>query len=248
VPDLEWVLAAARKNGRVTGNCVFVGGSAARGWSNPGSDIDVYVLGGTEDKVWTIDPEGGRPRIDVHELSEGKIESLFALVSWDVVRSGNDYVNTLRDADWLLLERIYHAHVLAGADVLREHRSRLRQSAHQHMLVQEHFTFADAYAEDCLGQLAIDDLDSAVLSGHTAYLRALDGLLSARSCFAWNHKWRSRAMREAKPDLVSYEVYWAMVTMADLPALGQRAWALGCVASARDIMSRVDILRFEASG
>ena len=31
------------------GWCVFVGGSIARGWSNPGSDVDAYVLGAPRD-------------------------------------------------------------------------------------------------------------------------------------------------------------------------------------------------------
>lgn len=248
MPDFDWVLPAMQRHGGVSGTCSFIGGSYARGWANPGSDVDVYVLGGTKDSVWAVvgAPEG-RPNIDVHEMSDDTVERLYSRISWDTVRSGKNYVRTLTSREWLLLERLYHAHVLTGAEVVAEYCDRLRHSAHRHMLVQEHFTTADAYAEDCLGQLAIDDLDSAVLSGQSAFLRTVDGLLSARGCFVWNPKWRPRAMQEANPDLVSYGTYWAVVTMADLPAMGRRAWALRCVESARDLMSRVDVLRFEAN-
>lgn len=242
--DLSWVLTAVTDGTDIRGDCVYIGGSVARGWANPGSDIDVYVLGAAADAAENVHTDGG-PRVDVHALSVPTLDRLFAGFSWDVIRSHQDYVDTRSDREWLLMERLHHARPLAGHDVLAGYQQRLAATAYRHMLVQEHFSFADAYAEDCLGQLAIDDDDSAVLSGCTAHLRAVDGLLSARGCFAWNPKWRARAMQEAKPDLLSYEEFWRIVTMADLPALGRRAWARGQVARTRELMARVDVLEFD---
>jgi hypothetical protein len=242
--DLSWVLTAVTDGTGIRGDCVYIGGSAARGWANPGSDIDVYVLGAETDAAENVYTDG-RPRVDVHALSTAALDRLFASFSWDVVRSGQAYVDTRSDREWLLLERLHHAYPLAGHDALAGYRDRLAGSAYRHMLVQEHFSFADAYAEDSLGQLAIDDDDSAVLSGWMAHLRAVDGLLSARGCFAWNPKWRARAMQEAKPDLLTYEAFWRIVTMAELPALGKRTWARAQVAATRELMARVDVLEFD---
>jgi predicted nucleotidyltransferase len=242
--DLSWVLDAATTGTAIRGDCVYVGGSAARGWANPGSDVDVYVLGTAADGAEIVAVEG-RPRIDVHAMSTATLDRLFAGVCWDIVRNREEYVGTRSDRDWLLLERLHHAYPLAGADALAGYRQRLAGTAYQHMLVQEHFSVADAYAEDCLGQLAIDDDDSAVLSGREAHLRAVDGLLSARGCFCWLQKWRARAMQETKPDLLTYEEFWRIATMAELPALGRRAWARAQVAATRELMARVDVLEFD---
>lgn len=242
--DLGWVLDAVTAGTRIRGDCVYVGGSAARGWANPGSDIDVYVLGTTADAAEIVVTEG-QPRVDVHAMSTTTLDRLFAGVSWDIIRDHQEYVGTRTDRDWLLLERLHHAYPLAGEDALAGYRQRLAGTAYRHMLVQEHFSIADACAEDCLGQLAIADDDSAVLSGREAHLRAVDGLLSARGCFSWISKWRARAMQETKPDLLTYEEFWRAATMADLPALGQRAWARGQVAATRELMARVDVLEFD---
>jgi predicted nucleotidyltransferase len=244
VAELEWVLDAVTAGTAIRGDCVYVGGSAARGWANPGSDIDVYVLGTTADAAEIV-PVEGRPRVDVHALSAATLDRLFAGVYWDVIRNRQEYVGTRTERDWLLLERLHHAYPLAGQEALAGYRQRLAGSAYRHMLVQEHFSIADGYAEDCLGQLAVDDDDSAVLSGREAHLKAVDGLLSARGCFCWLVKWRARAMQETEPDLLTYDQFWRIATLADLPALGPRAWARGQVAATRELMARVDVLEFD---
>lgn len=242
-PDLYWVLDAVLEGASARGDCTYVGGSSARGWSNPGSDVDVYVLGTDGDSAENVFTDG-RPRVDVHALSTATLDRLFDGFSWDIISHNQEYVHTRSDREWLLFERLHHAYPLAGQDALARYQKRLAGTAYRHMLVQEHFSLADAYAEDCLGQLAIHDDDSAVLSGHTAHLHAIDGLLSARGCYAWNSKWRSRAMQEAKPDLLSYDEYWRVATMADLPELGKRTWAGTQVTGTRELIARVDVLDF----
>lgn len=241
--DLGWVLDAVTEGTDVRGRCAYVGGSAARGWANPRSDIDVYVLGADSDALEGAETEG-HPRVDVHALSTATVDRLLDAFSWDVVRQGTDYLGTRSHREWLMLERLHHPYPLMGHDVLADYQQRLAGTAYRHMLVQEHFHFADGYAEDCLGQLAIGDDDSAVLSGWTSRMRSIDGLLSARGVYTWNPKWRARAMQEAKQDLMTYDEFWRVMTMADLPTLGRRTWARDQVAAARDLMSRVDVLDF----
>jgi predicted nucleotidyltransferase len=240
--DLSWVLESVATKTDVAGASVFIGGSSARGWANPSSDIDVYVLGGTTDRDRMIPAAQSpdRPAIDVHGLSTVAVEDLFARVDWKAVSSG-DFVNTINEKEWLLLERIHHAYVLQGHDTIADYRKRLADSAHRHMLIQYHFAQADAFAEDCLGQLEVADLDSATISGQAAYLKAVDGSIAASGCYAWSPKWRARAMQEAGQSHVSYESYWRVQTMAELPLIGQGEFALKCVGRARELISRVDI-------
>ena len=240
--DFGWVPRAVEQGSSIRGSCSFVGGSSARGWANPGSDVDVYVFGCPEDRAEIVLGTDGHPNVDVHALSDAKIESLFARISWDIVTSGKEFVDTFVESDWLMFERVHHAHVLTGHKLLAQYQERLARSAHRYMLVQEHFAYADARAEDCLGQLAAGDVDSAVLSGQTTFFRAVDGLLAAHGCYAASPKWRARAMQDAAPDLVSYDAFWKVVTMAELPFLGREAWSRQRVVEARDIMSRVDVL------
>jgi hypothetical protein len=244
VTDLDWVQGAVEQGSSIRGSCSFVGGSSARGWANPRSDVDVYVFGCPEDWAEIVWGTDGHPDVDVHALSDARVEDLFARVSWDVVTSGKEFVDTFAERDWLMFERVHHAYVLTGHARLAEYQARLAGSAHRYMLVQEHFAFADARAEDCLGQLAAGDLDSAVLSGQATFFRAVDGLLAAHGCYASSAKWRARAMQEAAPDLVGYDDFWKVVTMAELPAMGREGWSRQRVADARDIMSRVDVLEF----
>jgi predicted nucleotidyltransferase len=226
--------------------CVFVGGSTARGWGTPRSDVDVYVLGSEHDRGVTLPTvEEGRPRVDVHEVSSARLEALFDKVSWEVVQAGTDFVDQLRVRDWLLLERLKHALPLRGEAALEELRARLANTAHTHMLLQQHFTYADSYAEDAVGFLEAGDVDSAALAAQTAYLRAVDGLLVASGCYAWVAKWRSRAVRDTAPPHVSYADYWSIATMANLARDGAAAWAELRVREARLLMSRVDVLTGE---
>lgn len=242
--DFAWVQRTVEQGSSIRGSCSFVGGSSARGWANARSDVDVYIFGCPEDRAEVVLGTDGRPNIDVHALSDGTVEDLFARVSWDVATSGTDFVGTFAERDWLMFERVHYAHVLTGHELLAEYQERLARSAHRYMLVQEHFAFADARAEDCLGQLAAEDMDSAVFSGQATFLRAVDGLLAAHGCYVSSPKWRVRAMQEASPDLVGYDAFWKVVTMAELPVMGREAWSRQRVVEARDIMSRVDVLEF----
>jgi predicted nucleotidyltransferase len=242
--DLAWVLDAVRAGTDIRGDCTYIGGSIARGWANVSSDIDVYVLGTDHDAAENVMVEG-RPRVDVHAVSAVTVDRLYAGLSWDVVRSHQDYAGARLDREWLLFERLEHAHLLDGREALAGYLQRLEASAYRHMLVQEHFNKADALLEDCLGQLAVNDDDSAVLSGQLGHLESIDGLLAARGHGAWLIKWRARAMKDARPDdLVTYEQFWRLATLADLTALGARAWAHGQVVAARELMARVDVAEF----
>ncbi|MFD0200687.1 MULTISPECIES: hypothetical protein [Saccharothrix] len=235
----EWVADVVRAE-ELAGYCVFIGGSIARGWSNPGSDVDAYVLGAPRDATVVVKATGDRPMVDIHAISDDKLEKLFDKVSWDVAKGG-DFIDSVPIREWLLLERIAHALVVTGEPRLREVQERLDRSAHRFMTIQEHFTYADSFAEDCLGQLAVGDVDSAVISAQESFLRTVDGLLAGRRCFSRNPKWRARALRDAKPVELDYERYWEVQTMADLPALGARRWVHRTVTDTRAVMAEVDL-------
>lgn len=235
----DWVADVVRGE-ELAGYCVFIGGSIARGWSNPGSDVDAYVLGAPRDATVVVKATGNRPIVDIHAISEDKLEKLFDKVSWDVAKRG-DFVDSVPIREWLLLERVAHALAVTGEARLREVQERLDRSAHRFMTIQEHFTYADSFAEDCLGQLEVGDVDSAVISAQESFLRTVDGLLAGRRCFSRNPKWRARALRDAKPAELDYERYWEVQTMADLPALGAQRWVRRTVADTRAVMAEVDL-------
>ena len=234
-----WVGDVLRDKG-IAGSAVFIGGSIARGWANPGSDVDAYVLDAAADEMVSLEPGGGRPPVDVHAISTATLEALFGKVSWAAARGGTPAGAVTID-EWLFLERLTYPLPVDGAPRLAELQARLDNSAHRFLTVQEHLTDADGFADDCLGQLEAGDAASAVISAQQSFLRSLDALLSSGGCLCRNPKWRSRAMREACPTALSYRDYWSIQTMADLPVLGESGWARRTLATARRVMAEADL-------
>lgn len=223
------------------GSVLLIGGSLARGWGNPLSDVDAYVLGGTTEPLGPTHLQGGPRPVDVHVVGAGQLAEVLGKVSWERAQSGENLTDSLSVDDWLLLERIHHPIVLQGAEQLAALQQQLRSSAFGYLAVAEHFTYADSFAEDCLGQVAVDDLRSAVLSGQAAVLRAVDGLLCSLGCYSLNPKWRARAFADAAPAQMSFPEYWSFQCMTGLTEENHRQWALDAVTVARRVMTDVEL-------
>ena len=90
--EWNWVLDQVQASYRLDDSVVFVGGSLARGWGNPLSDVDVYLIGDQPEPAGEAPPrrlDGGLRPIDMHLVAEKELADLFDLVSWSTALSGS---------------------------------------------------------------------------------------------------------------------------------------------------------------
>ncbi len=217
---------------------VFCTGSVARGWSNPGSDYDIYVVSeglfrttGSASIRMPLDPGtvpvhiryvDGR-RWEIKYWTDGQIGQVLSKVSAACFEASDSY--SLISDEELLLERIVTCLPIIGAEWVTTRRDDVRESAYREFVITRSLGYADKAAESALGQLAAFDLQSAVLSAHQAMRHTVDALLESKECYGTiTGKWRARRMREATPAALSFEQYWSMETMTDLNPADPGDW------------------------
>jgi hypothetical protein len=227
----------------------FLTGSVARGWSNPGSDYDIYVI--SEGLFRNVGP-GGIPmpldpgilpvhvgyvdgrRWEIKYWTDGQIGQVLNKVSAACFEAGETSYS-LNDIEELLVERIMTCLPITGAEWVTARRDDVRKSARS-------LGCADKAAESALGQLAALDLHSAVLSAHLAMRHTVDGLLESRECYGtMTEKWRARRMRDAAPAVLSYEQYWSMETMRDLDPADPGDWVRRTISWCKETEMEIEI-------
>jgi hypothetical protein len=231
-------------------------GSTARGWANRASDFDIYVISETAPKLpdalemavplsppvvpAVTDHIDGR-RWEIKYWTDGQVDQILSKV--DRKRLGPDSLgDTLSDVEELFIERLLSALPVTGADWLARRQSQAADSTYRAYVVTRSLHKAEGSLEDALGQLADDDLFSAVLSAHYAMQHTADALLDSIGCFgSLTRKWRARRIREASPTLLSFDEYWAMETMEGLDRADPREWILKIVNWCKRIASEIDI-------
>ncbi|WP_317447675.1 hypothetical protein [Streptomyces collinus] len=218
---------------------VYCAGSVIRGWGNPTSDVDVYVV---TDEPWAgkqaehvalrLAPENIAVEVLVHEgrrwdveyWTDGQVEQVLAKVSHQALETGADLGSLLEPAEFDLLDGITH-----GLDV-SDHSWRLRRhadlsaSALRTLLISRALLRYDEYAEDAVGQLAAGDHESAVITAKLAFGFAIDALLAGHGWWGKSPKWRARRFRAAAPAELTFERYWRLETMADFDPDQPRRW------------------------
>lgn len=231
-------------------------GSTARGWANRASDLDIYVITEAAPKPpdafemavplsppvipAVIDHVDGR-RWEIKYWTDGQVDQMLSKV--DRARLGPDSVgDDLAESEENFIERLVSALPITGADWLARRQKQTADSTYRAYVVTRSLNKAEGSVEDALGQLADDDLFSAVLSAHDAMRHTVDALLESIGCFgSLTPKWRPRRMRDASRSLLGFDEYWAMETMEGLDRSDPQEWVQSIVAWCERTATEIDI-------
>ncbi|SNT56125.1 Nucleotidyltransferase domain-containing protein [Actinacidiphila glaucinigra] len=235
----------------------FVVGSVARGWHNPRSDYDIYVV---SDSLYAAETSEAIPvplepsfvtvevfyaqekRWEVKYWSDSQIDQMLAKVSWDAYERGSIPGNALASIEELTLARLGHCLPLIGADWVEERRSQLGRTAFRSFAIARSLGAADTYVEDALGQMEAGDLESAVLSARQAFGHAVDALLEGEGEFGSHQpKWRANRFKAATPGVLTFDEYWAVETLQTYDNADPLPWIKMVLALCQDIAMRVDV-------
>ncbi|NEA49361.1 hypothetical protein [Streptomyces sp. SID10815] len=218
--------------------CVFQAGSIVRGWGNPTSDVDLFVI---TDGAWTA-PVATAPiplgagvfqaietyvdgtRCDIRLLTDAQVDAVLAKVSHDAFESAVGEGVQLDRQETVLLEWLRHGVALETDEWLKRRADQLASSAFGAVLVQRGLNYADSRVEDAVGQMSIGDLESAVLSAHVALGYAVDALLASCGEYGQNPKWRARRFRAVEQSVLTFEEYWKLQTMQTFDPADPAAW------------------------
>ncbi|MFJ6384879.1 hypothetical protein ACIQI7_33325 [Kitasatospora sp. NPDC092039] len=218
--------------------CIFQAGSIVRGWGNPSSDIDLFVitgepwsgsLGGAPipfgaDEFRAIETYADGTRCDIRYLTDKQIDTVLSKVSHQAFESAVGEGVQLDRQETVTLEWLRHGQALENADWLTRRAQELADSAFGSVLVQRGLNYSDTRVEDAVGQMAIGDLESAVLSARVALEYAVDALLASHAEYGQNAKWRARRFRAVEQSVLSFDEYWALETMQSFDPADPAAW------------------------
>ncbi|WP_341718653.1 hypothetical protein QQG74_02435 [Micromonospora sp. FIMYZ51] len=232
-------------------------GSMARGWDNSTSDYDINLICAGE--MWPgsgpqlaipLDPPvvttellhaDGR-RWEVKYWLDSQVDQMLDKVTWERFEQTGAASEVLSKIEELFLERLVTCVPLAGGDWLAARRAALEATAFRAIVVTRSLEKADNAAEDALGQLAADDIESAVLSARQAFSYTADALLESLGQYgSHTPKWRARRFRAAAPAVLSFTDYWAIETMTDLRPGAERQWVSDVVTTCKNIAMKVEI-------
>jgi hypothetical protein len=218
---------------------VYLAGSLVRGWGNPSSDIDVYVV---VPRPWTGQPDGlgtvsvapgavpvrgftadGR-RWDVEFWTDEQVDALLELVSWESFEAGRARGDALTLHEVAFMQRLGYARVVRGAGWLARRVDQFDGSAVRAMIGSRALYELDLFTDDAVGMLAAGDVDSAVLAARCAFGHAVEALLASHGEFNEQPKWRARRMRDVAPAELGFADYWAVETMRDLDPAAPEKW------------------------
>lgn len=230
---------------------VYVSGSLVEGFGNPGSDIDVFVIGDHGPVGELVIHKArfsitihflGKRRVDFESWSEAHVADLARRLS--EVHLGQEFVAEKLDVvEELFVHRIRIGLPLANPERFAALRRRFDFDLFRGYLVQQSIHRIDGAIEDLLGMLEADDRDTAIF-------RARD--LVSLTCDAFCHqagntnplpKWRLRVLRALPPSAEAESVaatFWELhfpdptVLRRDPQAL--RAYAKRCMAFSHEVV------------
>ncbi|MFH9005865.1 hypothetical protein ACH4E5_21880 [Streptomyces afghaniensis] len=233
-------------------------GSAARGWSNRKSDLDIYLVCA---EPWS-GPESVevpvplRPPViqwesfyadnhswDLAYWLDDQVDQMLAKVSWDAfdpVRAESG--DALGERDEIFLGRLATCVPLIGEEWLARRRAQLDTSAFRSILVARSLGSAGMAVEDTIGQMKDGDLNSAVLSARTALGHTVDALLEERGEYgSYTPKWRARRFQVADPDALSFAKYWDLETMRDFDPDDPSKWISEVLTLCQDLSLKIEV-------
>lgn len=219
---------------------IFVVGSVARGWAHENSDIDVVVVcrDRFEDDPRVVfsdiplDP-GSIPGVtfkndgiswQVKYWQDSQVDQLLAKVSWpafDSDRKSGERVNSVEE---LFLGRWPTSVAVSGDEWLRRRQQELHDSAFRSFIIMHALTSADDQLETALGQLAVGEVECAVLTARAALGWTVIAILADQREYSNGLKWRPRQMRLVDSELMPWPEYWALETMQDFSPDNPDKW------------------------
>lgn len=236
--------------------CVFLAGSLVRGWGNATSDLDIYVI---SDEAWTGEyvevssvslvigtvPANsfyvGDRRWDLEYWHTAQIEQLLDEVSWAHHDSGALRDRSFNGYEVNVIERIAYGLPVAGAEWLAACQQRLKESALPTHLVTQRLHLTDTFVEDAVGQLQAQDYQSAVLSARRAFGCAVDALMASCGEFGAKMEWRARRFKTVRQDVLSFEDYWRIETMASYTERRPAAWVEEVLEACRRLAMNIEL-------
>jgi hypothetical protein len=220
-------------------HCIFQAGSIVRGWGNPTSDVDLYVI---VDDVWSRCGVEGAPmaigadtfyslqtyvegtRWDIKCLTDKQVDTVLAKVTHEAFQNAVGEGVQLDYQETILLEWLRHGVALEDEEWLNRRAGQLKASAFGTVLVQRGLNYADSRVEDAVGQMSVGDLESAVLSARAALEYAVDALLASHAEYGQNAKWRANRFRAVDQSVLSFADYWVLETMQTFDPADPAAW------------------------
>ncbi|MER5642201.1 hypothetical protein ABT095_35330 [Kitasatospora sp. NPDC002227] len=236
--------------------CVFEAGSLVRGWGNPSSDVDLYIVSEepwdgpearslnvplTKKDIPSVELFVDGMRWDIKYWTDQQVDEVFEKVTWEAFERAAMDSNDLNYIERWLLHRFGFAVAASGQGWLAERGEQLKQSAFPAFLISQALNLADSRVEDAVGQLQAGDLESAVLSGRAAFAYSVDALIAYHGEYGQGSKWRARRFRAAEPALLSFEEYWGLETMQSYDPADPAAWVNEVLPVCRAIAMEVSI-------
>lgn len=258
--DVNQLLATLRARQMVPDTCqaMLVVGSAAHGWSNKRSDVDLCLI---STEPWS-GPDGVGVDVplqpttvqwqtfhandrgwDLAYWTDGQVDQMIAKVSWDKydsVRATSGDVLAPREE--VFLGRLATCVPLTGEAWVERRRAEIKASALKSILVTRSLGSASMAIEDALGQMEHGDLDSAVLSARIAFGHTIDALLEEQGQHG-SHiaKWRARRFREANAVALQFNEYWNIETMRTFDTDQPSKWINEVLALCQDLSMKIEI-------
>lgn len=258
--DVSRMLDTLRARQLVPDTCqaVYLVGSAARGWSNQRSDLDLCVI---STEPWSGPETVGvpvplQPAVvqwhafhtdnrgwDLSYWLDDQVDQMLTKISWaeyDRARASSDDVLAPREE--VFLGRVGTCVPLVGEAWLTRRRAEIESSAFKSILVTRSLGSASMAIEDALGQMENSDLNSAVLSARIAFGHTVDALLAERGEYE-SHipKWRARRFQVADPAALTFSKYWAVETMQDFDPHEPSRWISEVLTLCQDLSLKIDI-------
>ena len=234
---------------------VYAAGSIVQGWGHAASDIDLYVvtdaalrpgkdLEAFERHVATHDPvihimlgEFGPFRADIEIWRAAQVDEV---ISWFAGRTPSQEAPELGQWEQDLLHRLASGRPLHGFAWWQGRRDAIHQSGYGLWLAENRKLTAENYLEDVGGLLVSADEQSALLAAHEALICSLEALLATYGDYSTKRKWLYRRLLATRPDEISVEDAWQLITMSgalDDPA----GWAAGAARVAQRLLLTVEV-------
>lgn len=237
--------------------CVFIVGSRARGWNNPRSDWDLYVVTHGQ---WDTETSHDVPiplnpahvaiesfyqdqtRWEVTYWRDAQVNQMLAKVTWEEFRRDLLSGEVLTFREELLLSRLADGVAVSGDAWLADALEMLGRTAFRSFLLSRSLGRADDAIEDALGQIESGDLESATLSARSALRHATDALLESHGEYGTvTTKWRPQRFRAASPSILTFDRYWTLDTMRTFDPDDPSAWIEEVLTVCQDVAMRVEV-------
>jgi hypothetical protein len=257
VVGAEACRAALAANDALPDSClaIYLAGSLIRGWGNPKSDLDVYVI--------TTEPwQGGRVadevsvtagivpvqafyvddrRWDVEFWADRQVDQMLEYAAWDKFESGASKGSTLSATEIAFANRLSRCHVIDGADWVKRRAEEFAATAMKSIIVADILDRVDGITEDVVGMIEIGDHVSATITARYAFDAAVDALLASLGDYEGQIKWRGRRLLEMRPPELPFDKYWQIATMRDFDQAAPEKWIHSVLRSCQELAQAVNL-------